>query len=415
MSRGVGSLRHRLTTGASVLLLAGLAVALAWTTLGAHRTGDYAVHGQVLGDNAGPALTALIHGHIAAAARLQPLMGLTSLAWRAPFAAVAHVLGGDDTSVYDAGAFACLLPLAGLIVWLGHTGDRRHLGAVALAAAAIVAAPVTSQALVDGHPEELLAGALATGAVLCATAQRRGWAAVLLGLAIGTKQWALLAAPCVLVAVPDGRVRMAARAMLVAAPFTIVLPLGDLAAFSKADHYIGALHIVDPMSAWWPVTARVPGVSVSPGHLLPFGLTRSGAVPTALVLAAVAIVAYWRLVGCGRRTRVDALALLALVGVLRCELDPAPVVYYFVPAVIALAVWEVDSLRRLPVVTVALCAWLALVPTMTLDPDTFDAVWLGGMLVLAVYLARSAFRPAESPASAAIPGLQRLRDAQPSG
>jgi hypothetical protein len=413
---GVSSLRDRLRTAGAVLLLAAVAVALARVTWDAPGTGDYAVHKQVMADNAAPAITALIHGHLIAAVRLQPLMGLTSLIWRAPFAAAALLLGGGDARVYEVGCLACLLPLTGLIGWLGRrAGDRAHLGAVALAAAALVAGPATSQALQFGHPEELLAGALVTGAVLCASAQRRGWAAVLLGLAIGTKQWALLTVPCVLLAVPDGRVRMVVRATLVAAPLTLVLPLADPAAFSKAGAYIGGIHFVAPMSAWWPVAVPSPGVSATLDHLLPFGLTRTGAMAIGLGLAAVAIVGYGRLGGAGRRSPVDGLALLALVCLLRCALDPAPVVYYFVPAVLALAAWEVHSLRRLPVVTIAFSAWLALLPTMTLDPGTFDAVWLAGMVVLAIHLARGALRPAVAPADrAALPGLPPLLDAHPS-
>jgi hypothetical protein len=407
----VSSPSRHLKNAVWVLLLAGIAIALTRITLDAHGTGDYGVHSQVLGDNAGPALTALIHGHLAALARVQTLMGLTSLIWRAPFAAFAHLLGGDDARVYDAGAFACLLPVAGVFVWLGRrTGDRRQLGAAALAAGAILAGPVTSQALLYGHPEELLVGALATGAVLCAIAQRRGWAAVLLGLAIGTKQWALLAAPCVLVAVSAGRGRLAARALLVAVPLIVVLPLADPAAFSQANAGVGAFHLANPMSAWWPVDARTLRPSATLEHLLPFGLTRLRALAIGLALAAAAIIVYGWLVGARRRTRVDALALLALVCVLRCEFDPLPTVYYFFPAVLTLAVWEVESLRRLPVVTVALCAWLALLPNVSLDPRTFDVLWLGGMLGLAIYLARAAVGPPAAPVSGPVPGLQPLVD-----
>jgi hypothetical protein len=202
--------------------------------------------------------------------------------------------------------------------------------------------------------------------------------------------------------------------MLVAAPLILVLPLADPAAFSQAKAGVGAFHLANPMSAWWPVDARTLRPSATLEHLLPFGLTRPGALATGLVLAAAAIVVYGRLVGAGRRKWVDALALLALVGVLWCEFDPLPTVYYFFPAVLALAVWEVESLRRLPVVTVAFCAWLALLPTQSLDPRTFDALWLSGMLVLAIYLARAALRPPAAPASAPLPGLQPLLDSHTS-
>jgi hypothetical protein len=49
-----------------------------------------------------------------------------------------------------------------------------------------------------------------------------------------------------------------------------------------------------------------------------------------------------------------------------------------------------------------------------LDPDTFDAVWLGGMVVLAIYLVRSAVCPVDAPASVPLSSLRQLLDAQSS-
>jgi len=48
---------------------------------------------------------------------------------------------------------------------------------------------------------------LCTAAVLCALNDRPTWAAVLLGLAIPNKEWAVLAVGPVLVALPRARVR----------------------------------------------------------------------------------------------------------------------------------------------------------------------------------------------------------------
>src|SRR2546421_338648 len=52
--------------------------------------------------------------------------------------------------------------------------------------------PVTFKALWWGHPEEVLGAALCVGAVLAAGRGRTGTGGLLLGLAIATKQWALL-------------------------------------------------------------------------------------------------------------------------------------------------------------------------------------------------------------------------------
>ena len=63
----------------------------------------------------------------------------------------------------------------------------------ALMAAACVLNPLTYQAAFYGHPEELLAAALAVGAVIAAG--RRHWllGGLMLGAALATKQWAALA------------------------------------------------------------------------------------------------------------------------------------------------------------------------------------------------------------------------------
>ena len=62
--------------------------------------------------------------------------------------------------------------------------------------------PLTWEAIRLGHPEELLGGALCVGAVLAALRGRTLPAAVLLGLALATKQWAVIAVLPVLAAAP---------------------------------------------------------------------------------------------------------------------------------------------------------------------------------------------------------------------
>src|SRR5947209_1457831 len=69
-------------------------------TLSVGGTGDYAVRGAVSGDNAGPALAALAHGDLAGFSQRQPLMGLTSLLLRLPFAAAGSALGAGQLTIY---------------------------------------------------------------------------------------------------------------------------------------------------------------------------------------------------------------------------------------------------------------------------------------------------------------------------
>jgi hypothetical protein len=371
----------------------------------AHGTGDYELHGAIAGDNAAPAIDALAHGHLAAMVHMQPLMGLISLVWRAPFAGVATWLGGGERLVYGIGCAVCLLPTAALVGWLvRRAASTTELAAVLGAAALIVAGPATLHAMRIGHPEEVLVTVLATGAVICAAADRRGWAAVLLGLAIGTKQWALLAAPCVLLALPDARSAVAAKAALVALPAAGLLPLASPAAFARADGFIGSMTFVNPFSIWWLTGPRAPDAPphTSP-HQLPFGLTRSEAAVTALLLALALIWLYGRRVRAGQARRVDGLALLALLGLVRCVTDPDPLTYNFVAVVIPLAVWETASLKRLPIATALTCGVLALLPTgpvafyagstLFLPAPILNVLWIAAAIALAVYLTRRAFDP----------------------
>jgi hypothetical protein len=388
----------RLSAGAGALLVAVAGVALAAVVYLTAGTGDYAIHGRVAGDNAGPAMNALVHGHLATLARLQPLMGLTSLVWRLPFAALGELLGGGERGVYRLGCLACLLPAMALVAWLvRRRSDSAQLGAVALASLAIVAGPATRQAVAIGHPEELLAIVLATGAVLCAAGERQGSAAVLLGLAIGTKQWALLAAPSVLLAHPAGRARLALTAIAVAAATCVVLPLASPGGFAHAGTGVGAISFSDPFSLWWPFGSALPGGAIA--RALPLGIARSQAAALALVLALALVWLYGRRVRGTATGRVDPLVLLALLGLLRCLTDPDPLTYNFVALVIPLAVWEAGGLRRLPIATGLMCAVLALLPTGqnafraglgVLPPMLLSILWIGVMLAFAVYLTRAA-------------------------
>jgi len=57
----------------------------------------------------------------------------------------------------------------------------------------LVASPAASWALKEGHPEELLAAALCVGGMLLVLRGRISSGAILLGLAVASKQWAILA------------------------------------------------------------------------------------------------------------------------------------------------------------------------------------------------------------------------------
>jgi hypothetical protein len=370
---------------------------LAWAVSALPGSGDYVSRAPVGGDNAAPILLALAHGHVSQAASLQPLMGLTSIVWRLPFVVLADLLGGGERLAYALGALACLVPALGLVAWLARRATRfSQLTFVALAAAAIVAGSATSQALRFGHPEEILATVLAILAVMTASRGRHGWAAVLLGLAIATKQWALIAAPCVLLALPDRRFAVAVRAALVAGVGAIALPLADPAAFARAEAVVGGGRVSGLYSLWSSLELLVGKPVI---HTLPAGLTRSQASAVALLLALAVVWLYARRQASRRSHPIDVLPLLALFGLLRCVCDPNPWSYYFVPLIIPLAVWEAGMLKRLPLVTGLCCAALSLGPSagltyfggpgITFSP-VVGLVWLGAVAMLACYLASCA-------------------------
>ena len=70
--------------------------------------------------------------------------------------------------------------------------------------------PLVADALYWGHPEEILTAALATGALLAALEDRPLAAGLLAGLAIASKQWALLTLIPVLLILRRDRIRAGA-------------------------------------------------------------------------------------------------------------------------------------------------------------------------------------------------------------
>jgi hypothetical protein len=371
---------------------AALAVLEVWST---GATGDYVASGPVAGDNPAPAIAALAHGHLSALGSNQPLMGLVSLILRAPLVAAANSLGASDLTSYRLGALACLLSVALLAAWIGRdrVRSRRDLVALAAAFAIVLAGPPTSEALSSGHPEEVLAAMLAAAAVLAAVKGRPASAGILLGLAIGTKQWAVFAAVPVLAALPANRTKAIVVAAAVAAAATLPIAIADPGAFTRAGHDVGATHLINPLSAWWPSGSALPaagGAELAAVRALPAGLSRTDASALALglvvVVGAVALVAGYRL-----RRRADALALLAVVMLVRLVVDPLPILYYAVPAIVALVLWEAVVVRRLPVVALFLTAALTLTADQRigLSPHLLNAAVLASVAVTCAWLLRT--------------------------
>ncbi|HEV2592932.1 MAG TPA: glycosyltransferase 87 family protein, partial [Gaiellaceae bacterium] len=204
--------------------------------------------------DAGPALRALIHGHVGRALGEQPLMGSFAVLARAPFALLASLAGAGETGIYRAGTAACALALAALSVHLARRSDRR---AWAPALPLIVLLnPASLSAVQSGHPEELLAAALLVAALL-AVDRSIVVSGLLLGLAVATKQWAVLGIGPALWLVPAGR-RMLAAATAAGTAFLLTLPLllGSASAFSATSHQAATAPTTTGRATVWFLFAR---------------------------------------------------------------------------------------------------------------------------------------------------------------
>ena len=392
---------------------------VAYVTLSTPTGVDYNLHYPVSADNAAPAVAALAHGNFGGLLTHQPLMGLLSLLVRAPVAWLAGSLGSGPMLVYRLGALVCLLPTAFLAGWLAVSSRAAGATAAGVAAAAVLLlGSPTVAAIAWGHPEEVLAATLTAVALLAASRGHAIWAGLLVGAAIGTKDWAVIALAPALIALPAGRARAAIAAAGAALALALPAPLLDPAAFARASSALGGGHLAGALSGWWPFSApRALPAAGAPLAVLPAHLTKSLALPLGLALALVLTLALaWaagrpdgRLRARGRGP--DAFAMLCLLAVLRCIADPGPVEYYYVAAVIPLAVWETTVLRRLPLA--ALLAVVAVRFTFGsgagLGATSLSAITLCWTGALVCYLGVRAFyvglpRPGELP-----DGLRSIR------
>jgi hypothetical protein len=306
-------------------------------------SGDYNLEAR-------PAMDALVGGHIADFLRQSPAYG-GSLLLRAPFVLAARAFGAGEHWMYRASVIPVLLACGILAWWLATRMGRAnaHWLAPLVVVGVCVLNPVAMQAVIIGHPEELLGAVLCVAAVLCATRGRPIWAGVLLGLAIANKEWALVAVGPVLVALPRKRLLCLTWAAAVAG--AIITPF-VIAGAVDLNHGLQGLpaantgKIFTPWQVWWffgpgDVMKTLWGWLAGLAHPLIVGIS-----------LALALVYVHRLRRRGSAAP-DGLLLLAFVLLLRCMLDPWDTSYYPGPFLIALVTWEALRFRRLPLLTVA--------------------------------------------------------------
>jgi hypothetical protein len=348
----------RARTGAALGAVAAVSVFMAFRPFSMALSGDYAM-------DAGPPIQALLHGDLARAAAEQPLMGSFSILLRLPFAALASLGDGSVLLTYRLGAIP-LVFIAGLLaLWVAREmGRRGQSDSSRLALVAIVlVGPVTFFALDEGHPEELLTASLCIGGVLAATRGRPLPAAVLLGLALATKPWALVAVPPVLLAAGAARMKIAGVALAIAAVLTLPLLAANPSGFSRTASAAQGVGLAKhgpiearPYTIWRPFadpstteTHRTSGTRELLDYELPSVFARASHAAIVLLPIVLALLLWRRRPGVARE---DALLLLAFCLLLRCLLDPIDAPYYHLPFIFALAVWEGLRLRGLPVVSI---------------------------------------------------------------
>jgi hypothetical protein len=371
---------------------------------------------------ASAAFRALSHGDIVGFLQAAPSYG-GSLVLRAPFAAIPALWGGGDLAVFRAGSLLCLFAAGALGVYLVARlrAEGRSLLERVTVMGLCVCSPIAMRALEIGHPEEILGAVLCVGAVLAALRGRITWSAVLLGLAIATKAWGVLAIGPVLLALPRARW----RALIVAGAVTLAV-LSPLAIaghenFRATTAGIGTTgHIFTPSQAWWFFGDH--GVVTGPDGKIKVGYRAAPAWVSGInhqLIVALAIPLTLALVLLRRRrARPDeALLLLALLLHLRCLFDAWNNVYYALPCLFALLAWEAVGRRRAPVVTLTatVVLWVHFEKLMfRVTADQEAAIYLAWAVPVVFLLAAELYAP-ELVRRTATKVQRRVRKVSPGG
>lgn len=371
------------------LILPGTLVGFgAWLAFANDSTGDYPV-------DASPAVSALGHGHLATYLEARPVMGPLATLLEAPLALLGHSPLGE----YHWASMVGVLAVAALGWFLFDVARRNGSSepAATLIALLCVVNPITVEALRTGHPEELLTAALAVGAVVVATRGHSIRAGLLLGLAIASKQWAVLAVLPVLMALPDRRRQAVGVALALLAAFILPGLIASPDSFLHVqNHAASGGDRASIWSAWYPLapveTRALPNLGTSvPVHEIPT-LLRPLTHPLIVASFLVVPLALWTRHGSFHVGAESAIALFALLALLRCALDPVDNLYYHAPLLLALLAW--DAIRppgRLPLrglagaaITFIFWRWSSNLG----DVDAFNLAYLAVVVAAAVLIAK---------------------------
>jgi hypothetical protein len=247
-----------------------------------------------------------------------------------------------------------------------------------------------------------MTAALAVVAVVLAIDGRGLLAGLCLGLAIATKQWAVLAIFPVLMALPSRRwstllIALGIPAVLYApgllfAPSAFSTAQGTVASGGTYSMMWSAIYPIGE-TGWIHIPYHAPFLSE---HVIP---------PLIRPLTHPLIVALWFLIPLGiwlrdRRFGLDpdrALALFALLALLRCCLDPIDNLYYHAPLLLSLLAWDAISpagrlpLRGLLGIALAIFFW-RWSNELTPGPEVFNLVYCLVALAATIVLTRFLLR-----------------------
>jgi hypothetical protein len=352
-----------------------------------------------------PSYFALMHGDWTRFYDLLPGYSGFAVIVGAPVALLTGALGGMETMACRITAVPGLLAMAGLAVAISgpvRAAGNKHWPLFLVLGAGGALAFETMRA---GHPEDLLATAAVVGAVLAARSGRTGWASFMIVAAVVAKQSMVVAVLLAAMAAPRGGARIAVFGLI-----------GSAALVLAQTQLGGTIHgtitntgqLFHPHQVWWPFGVPATPEFIAAGHGTRMGpewlapLTRP-----ILVGSTFAVSIAWWLRNGRQGGRDDVLAVLALVFLLRCMLDPWNLVYYHLPLVVALAAWEARKGRDLPVLSLAATAacWATFVVYDVRTGNGPFFAYLAWAVPLAIGLAITVFRPATRPRAVAPASL----------
>lgn len=323
-------------------------------------------------------------------------MGPVSLLLRAPFDRLAG--NADIRVVYLLTSLPCIVAFAFAVRWLKRLVEQRQTPAVALMIAVLVGLNTAAIRTIHwGHPEDLLTVALLLSAALAATRLHWSVTAVLMGLALASKQWALLAFLPIALSLPAKRVQFIAVAVLLAGlitlPFALEAPsrFKDIAlattnteAFWHKNDADGKVSHVTPANAIWPFAER--RYEYRAGLWVHSAVVSNPVVRVTHILVGLLVLPL-SLLGWRARRRAGPehwLLVLATIFLFRNILDPVNFDYYQLAGLAFLGAWEGLARPGFPALTTLAAAGVAI--TWAAHERTFAALYQHSLWMNVTYL-----------------------------